>query len=149
MPKKIAKELADWMETMKDQRPEAFIFASKRGTPMSHHNFLSRNLKSIVQAALKKYEEAGKEMPEGYLAGVNHRAFRTTCATWAQKEGTVKDVQAMLRHSKPTMTAGTYMQPIPESVRRAVEGLDEKLRATVHNCSQVKRRSVSAKSVND
>jgi hypothetical protein len=44
-----------------------------------------------------------------------------------QKHGNVKDIQAHLRHASPDVTAGVYMQNIPESVRAAVEGLDQEL----------------------
>jgi integrase len=142
LPDKLAVELSEWMDALDDRDPEAFLFATSRGTPISHNNFLRRNIKRIVEAVLKARNEARIDTPKGYLSGVNHQAFRRTCATWAQQEGTVRDVQAMLRHSNPTMTAGTYMQAIPESVQRAVEALDERLRATVHNCSQVPESSV-------
>jgi len=58
---------------------------------------------------------------------VNFRAFRRTCATWFQKVGTTKDIQAQLRHTTPMTTLGVYVQELPESVRTAVEALDQKL----------------------
>jgi len=70
---------------------------------------------------------AGREIPSDFLQGVNHQARRRTCATRMQKHGNVKDVQAHLRHSAPDVTAGVYMQEIPESVRNAVEALDADL----------------------
>jgi hypothetical protein len=42
-------------------------------------------------------------------------------------KGTIKDIQAHLRHAQPNVTADAYMQAIPESVRRAVESLDRLL----------------------
>jgi hypothetical protein len=41
-----------------------------------------------------------------------------------QGRGTIKDIQAHLRHAQPNVTAEVYMQAIPESVRSAVESLD-------------------------
>jgi hypothetical protein len=32
-------------------------------------------------------------------------------------KGTIKDIQAHLRHAQPNVTADAYMQAIPESVR--------------------------------
>ncbi len=128
LPDKLAVDLAVWTEAMKDHRPEAFVFASSNGTPIDHHNFLNRNIKSIVAAALKARSKANIETPEGYLVGVNHQSLRRTCATYLQESGNVKDAQSHLRHSSPMMTAGTYMQPIEASVRRAVEALEEKFR---------------------
>ena len=43
-----------------------------------------------------------------------------------QGKGSIKDIQAHLRHAQPNV----YMQAIPESVRRAVESLDKILTAT-------------------
>jgi ABC-type transport system involved in Fe-S cluster assembly fused permease/ATPase subunit len=41
-------------------------------------------------------------------------------ATQAQKMGSVKDIQAHLRHSKADTTANEYMQALPESVQEMV-----------------------------
>ena len=73
-----------------------------------------------------------KDWPKGKqwvdpTTSVNFRAFRRTCATWFQKVGGPKDVQAQMRHTTPNMTFGVYVQELPESVRTAVEALDQKL----------------------
>ena len=47
--------------------------------------------------------------------------------TLAQRKGSVKDVQAHLRHSKADTTANEYMQELPESVGRTVESMYEEL----------------------
>ena len=59
---------------------------------------------------------------------MNFTAFRRTRATWFQQCGTTKDIQSHLRHSTPATSLGVYVQEIPESVRKAVEALDTKLR---------------------
>jgi ABC-type transport system involved in Fe-S cluster assembly fused permease/ATPase subunit len=41
-------------------------------------------------------------------------------ATQAQNMGSVKDIQAHLRHSRPDPTAHEYMQALPESVQAMV-----------------------------
>jgi hypothetical protein len=41
--------------------------------------------------------------------------------------GSVKDIQAHLRHSKADTTANEYMQELPESVGRMVESMYEEL----------------------
>ena len=48
-------------------------------------------------------------------------------ATLAQRKGSVKDIQAHLRHSKADTTANEYMQELPESVGRMVESMYEEL----------------------
>lgn len=127
LPRSIEQELDFWLDTMEDQRPEAFVFASKTGTPTNLNNFLRRNLKPSAEAARNKLIEKGRELPDGFLQGINHQVFRRTCATQMQHLGSVKDVQAHLRHASPTVTLEKYMKQIPESVRRAVERLDETL----------------------
>jgi integrase len=127
LPRSIRVELDYWMRNMTDQRPEAFLFPSTRGTPISPHNFLSRRLKPAAKRALAAMRRAGRQIPPGFLEGIDHRALRRTCATRMQKHGNVKDIQAHLRHASPDVTAGIYMQNIPESLRAAVEGLDQEL----------------------
>ena len=79
-----------------------------------------------MERAPKEAEAVGP-VRDGYLVGVNHQAFRRTCATYMQKHGTVKDVQSHLRHASATTTVGLYMKEIPVSVRAAVAELDKAL----------------------
>lgn len=127
LPKSIETELDFWLETSVDRAPESFVFASLAGTPINLNNFLNRSVKPAAKRARAKLIAAGAQLPAGFLANINHQAFRRTCATHMQGIGSVKDVQSHLRHSTPAMTIGVYMQQIPASVRAAVEALDQKL----------------------
>jgi hypothetical protein len=49
-------------------------------------------------------------------------------ATQAQKMGSVKDIQAHLRHARPDTTAYEYMQELPESVQEMVGSMYAKLK---------------------
>jgi hypothetical protein len=49
-------------------------------------------------------------------------------ATLAQKKGTVKDIQGVLRHSRIATTTDVYMQEIPESVQKTVDAISAELR---------------------
>ena len=51
---------------------------------------------------------------------LNFQILRRTIATRAQKMGSVKDIQAHLRHAKADTTANEYMQELPESVKQMV-----------------------------
>lgn len=51
---------------------------------------------------------------------VNFQILRRTMATQAQSMGSVKDIQAHLRHAKADTTANEYMQELPESVKTMV-----------------------------
>jgi integrase len=129
LPRSIETELDFWLDGQEDKRPEAFMFPSKVGSPLNLNNFLNRNIKPAATLALNRVLQEGRIAPPGFLARINHQAFRRTVATQMQKTGTVKDVQAHLRHATPAMTIGVYMKEIPASVREAVEHLDQKLLA--------------------
>jgi len=49
------------------------------------------------------------------------QVIRRTIATLAQKKGTPKDIQGVLRHSRLSTTTDVYMQEIPESVKATVD----------------------------
>ena len=51
---------------------------------------------------------------------LNFQILRRTMATRAQRMGSVKDIQAHLRHSKADTTANEYMQELPGSVKQMV-----------------------------
>jgi integrase len=51
---------------------------------------------------------------------LNFQILRRTMATQAQSMGSVKDIQAHLRHTKADTTANEYMLELPESVKRMV-----------------------------
>jgi len=51
------------------------------------------------------------------LPKLTFQVIRRTIATLAQKKGTVKDVQGLLRHSRAATTTDVYMQEIPENIR--------------------------------
>lgn len=47
----------------------------------------------------------------------------------AQKKGTVKDAQGVLRHSRTATTTDVYMQEISESVQATVNSIHSELKA--------------------
>lgn len=112
-----AINLDERIDGLDDQRPEAFIFPTKHGTPLNVSNYLNQ----VLKPALKRARTCTTIVQ---LDHIDHRLFRRSCATYMGTKGsTVKDVQKHLRHSNPQMTAGTYMQEIPSSVRAAVDQL--------------------------
>jgi len=127
LPKSITEELSNWRVTSSS----ALIFPSKNGRPISTRNFLRRHIwPAAVRAGVMQPKPKGWPKGKQWVdpaTSVNFRAFRRTCATWFQKVGTTKDIQAQLRHSTPTTTLGVYVQELPDSVRTAVEALDQKL----------------------
>ena len=80
---------------------------------MDPHNYLERILKPAARSV--------------GIKDITFQALRRTFATQVQPFGTVKDSQTQLRHADANTTMNIYAQAIPESVRAAVEGLDQKI----------------------
>jgi integrase len=60
---------------------------------------------------------------------IDLRMFRRGFATIANETGTkLTDIQSQLWHASVTTTANIYIQPVPASVRAAVEKVDQVLR---------------------
>ena len=57
------------------------------------------------------------------LPELNFQVMRRTTATQAQSLGSVKDMQAHLRHAKADTTANEHMKELPESVQKMVGGV--------------------------
>jgi len=112
LPPGLAEELGLWkQETAKATpkavvSPDAFIFPNSRGGFLDTGNYRNRVLNPLA-------EKLG-------LPKLNFQVMRRTMATQAQSMGSVKDIQAHLRHAKADTTANEYMQELPESVKRMV-----------------------------
>jgi integrase len=93
--------------------PDAFIFPNSRGGFLDTGNYRNRVLNPLA-------EKLG-------LPKLNFQVMRRTMATQAQSMGSVKDIQAHLRHAKADTTANEYMQELPESVKKMVGSVYEML----------------------
>ncbi len=111
------------MEAMADQRPTAYLFASRSGlgTPMSANNFLKRVLHKAGDRARKAIGAQGNPVPEGFLTKLTHQAVAAIVRHSYAGKGSIKDIQAHLRHPPPNITADVYMQ----AIRRASGGRGE------------------------
>jgi integrase len=129
LPDGLADELLRWkMECKKTSckkvgcmNPEhlkatadEFIFPNTDGGFMDADNYRFRVLKPLA-------ESLG-------IPKLNFQVMRRTMATQAQKMGSVKDIQAHLRRSRPDTTANEYMQELPESVQAMVGSVYAMLR---------------------
>ena len=65
------------------------------------------------------------------LPKLTFQVIRRTIATLAQRKGTVKDVQGMMRHSRVATTTNVYMQELPEGVRATVDSIHRELQGTM------------------
>ena len=114
LPKQLADDLWLWKQECPDSSPEAFIFPDTKGGFMDTGNYRRRVLHKLAKDL---------ELPK-----LTFQVIRRTIATLAQKKGTVKDVQGLLRHSRAATTTDVYMQEIPESVQATVNAINAELR---------------------
>ena len=56
------------------------------------------------------------------------QVIRRSIATLAQRKGTVKDVQGLLRHSRTATTTDVYMQELPRGVAATGNAINRELR---------------------
>ncbi len=94
--------------------PEDFIFANEVGGFLDTDNYRKRVLHKLAR--------------DLNLPKLTFQVIRRTIATLAQKKGTVKDVQGVLRHSRTATTTDIYMQEIPESVQSTINSINRELR---------------------
>ena len=106
LPAGLATELLRWKEVCPNSSPDAFIFLNADGGVMDTGNYRNRILKPLAEKL---------NVPR-----LNFQILRRTMATRAQRMGSVKDIQAHLRHSKADTTANEYMQELPGSVKQMV-----------------------------
>jgi integrase len=122
----LHQEVENWLMLRTSQAPyhrtagraaSDLLFPTEAGTPFRIGNYLKRVLKPLaIKAGLHDF---------------TYQALRRTCATYFQRHGGPRDVQAHLRHTN-LATTGIYIQEIPEQVQRAVEDLDQELFREVH-----------------
>jgi integrase len=105
------------LKVVKSEGPGDLVFQSLvKAAPMRDNNILVRHLKPAA-------EKLG-------LGLVNWQVLRRSFATWLDMAGaSVKDAQALMRHSRASTTLDVYQQCVPESQRRAVQNLDRLTRS--------------------
>jgi len=114
LPKELAEDLWLWKQECPDSSPDAFIFPDAKGGFMDTGNYRRRVLHKLAR-------DLG-------LPKLTFQVIRRTIATLAQKKGTIKDVQGLLRHSRAATTTDVYMQEIPESVQATINAIHAELR---------------------
>jgi integrase len=114
VPNGLSADLAAWRTQCPDPSPDAFIFSNQDGGFLDTDNYRKRVLHKLAKDL---------ELPK-----LTFQVIRRTIATLAQKKGTVKDVQGVLRHSRTATTTDVYMQEIPESVQATVNSINRELR---------------------
>jgi integrase len=103
-------------------RPDAFIFPNARKRNGATKNGFIRTDNYRARVLKKLAEQLG-------LSKLNFQVLRRTIATLAQTKGNVKDVQGILGHSNPDITAGVYLQTIEEGVKLTLDAIYAELTA--------------------
>lgn len=117
MPSGVQELLGEWRTWGGDSRPEAFMFPSKRDTPMRYDNYLKRVLKPAAEAVC--------------LEGITHQMLRRSFSTMALDSGaSPKDVQGQMRHTDARMSL-YYGKVIPASVKQEVNKLVDQMKTKI------------------
>jgi len=128
LPEGLANELWLWRQECPDPAPDAFIFpnARKRNGAKKNGFIRTDNYRTRVMKILAEQLRLPK---------LNFQVLRRTISTLAQKKGGVKDVQGVLGHSRPDITAAVYMQEIEESVHETLDAIYQELTAKPESVS--------------
>ena len=118
LPPDLKRELKRWCNRVSREwrivdlhAPKSnLIFPSTKGRPFSARDYLDRWLRAIAKRAS--------------IERLTFQMLRRTFCTHFCARGTLKDAQQQLRHTNPAMTM-RYFQVVPESLRSAVEELDQ------------------------
>ena len=114
------KLLQDWRDRVKKAEPEALMFSTWSGKPISPNNVLRGSIFPACDA-LK-------------LPRASWLTFRRTYSSWAHDKGVPGKVIAQLMgHAKVDTTLNVYTQVLDESVRAAAQKVGVGLFTIVHN----------------
>ena len=106
--------VAEWRRYVKKAEPEALVFSTRFGKPISPNNILRRWVFPAC-AALN-------------LPNATWLTFRRTYSTWAHDKGVpAKVVAQLLGHAKVDTTLNVYTQVLDDSLRTAVEAVGTEL----------------------
>jgi integrase len=105
--------------------PDALIFGTRNGAPLSRRNLLNRQLKPTADAV--------------GLSGINWHWLRHANATLHDSVGTpLGTMQALLGHSSSEITREVYLHSLPADARQAVANVEKKLlEANGHKWTQL------------
>jgi integrase len=113
----LADELVEWRFQLtkegKNTSPDAFMFPGRFGGPMDSSNYRRRVLHKLAEEL---------ELPK-----LTFQVIRRTIATLGKTKGHVKDIQAIMRHTKASTTTDVYMQSLEPEVRTAINSIYDEL----------------------
>lgn len=115
LPGSLQSALSLYRASVPHHTDDDLLFPSPRGLVARLDNYRKR----VFNPAMEK---AG-------LKGITFQMCRRSCSTWMVngKHGSLKDAQAVLRHTQASTTLGIYVQEHAESMQKAIDSLDRKL----------------------
>ena len=122
VPEGLVNDLSRWKQECLDASPDAYIFPNSRRRNGAKKNGFIRTDNYRARVLKKLAAELG-------LRKLNFQVLRRTTATLAQTKGNVKDVQGILGHAKPDITASVYMQQIDDGVKQTLDAIYSELTA--------------------
>jgi integrase len=129
IPQRLANDLEAWRLECEAKAREAFSKSKRESAELSPNDFMFENeVGGVLDTDNYRKRVLHKIARELELPKLTFQVIRRTIATLAQKKGTVKDVQGVLRHSRAATTSDVYMQEIPESVQAPINSINQELR---------------------
>ena len=114
IPPKLRQDLEAWKIMSLPPSERDFLFpGTKAGKPRNSGGYRAYVLSPLAKGL--------------GLHGVTFTALRRTFATLASRYGSVKDLQAQMRHANFKTTMGVYAQTVPETQRAMVDQLEAEL----------------------
>ena len=114
MSEALTKLLHDWKERAKRTEPDALIFSTRSGKPISPNNILRRFVFPACDALA--------------LPRATWLTFRRTYSSWVHVKGVPQKIVAeLMGHANVNMTLNVYTQVLDGSVRDAANRIGEEL----------------------
>jgi integrase len=122
IPKQLAGDLQAWRLECEEKAREAFAKGKRKSASLSPDGFIFENEDGgFLDTDNYRKRVLRKVARDLQLPKLTFQVIRRTIATLAQKKGTIKDVQGVMRHSRTATTTDVYMQEIPASVQSTIK----------------------------
>lgn len=128
IPRQLADDLQAWHLESEAKAGEAFSKKKRASATVSPDDFIFENEDGgFLDTDNYRKRVLHKIARDLQLPKLTFQVIRRTIATLAQKKGTVKDVQGVMRHSRAATTTDVYMQEIPASVQSTIDSIHSEL----------------------
>jgi integrase len=145
IPRQLADDLQAWRLECETKAREAFSKRKRTSPELSPDDFMFENEDGgFLDTDNYRKRVLHKLARELQLPKLTFQVIRRTIATLAQKKGTIKDVQGVMRHSRTATTTDVYMQEIPASVQSTINSINSELRKSNEQTRKSPRKSASA-----